>query len=213
MIFKWSKGNAKLRKSGIIGFGIPAFRSADGFVTCPKAGICAAVCYARQGHYAIKGGNVAKAREHNLSLLRSRSMKRNAQDIIGDLSRMQKVRRVRIHDSGDFYSQAYLDMWAEVARAFPRVAFYSYSKSLHLDFSALPYNFRVVQSEGGNLDNKIDRTKPHARIFTSHAARKVAGYSDGSQTDYLAYSGRGVRIGLVYHGVANLTDAQKQRLG
>lgn len=35
---------------------------------------------------------------------------------------------VRLHDSGDFFSQDYLAQWLEVIRARPRTRFYCYTK-------------------------------------------------------------------------------------
>ena len=56
---------------------------------------------------------------------------------------------VRIHQSGDFYTQAYLDMWASIASKYPSIKFYGYTKvDKILDFAAfeaLP-NVAVVRS-------------------------------------------------------------------
>src|SRR5262245_24890508 len=41
-----------------------------------------------------------------------------------------RTAKVRVHVSGDFFSQAYFDAWCLVARARPDVLFYAYSKSL-----------------------------------------------------------------------------------
>jgi hypothetical protein len=49
---------------------------------------------------------------------------------------MRVVRAVRIHESGDFYNQKYLDKWVEIAKRFPDIIFTAYTKSLHLDFTA-----------------------------------------------------------------------------
>ena len=48
--------------------------------------------------------------------------------ILGSLSPCAGV--VRVHDSGDFFSQEYFDAWLEVARGRPRTRFYAYTKSL-----------------------------------------------------------------------------------
>lgn len=198
---KWTLGNQKLEKLDTVGFGIPAYQSRDGFKTCPMAGACAAVCYARQGNYTFP--TVRNAREFNLSESRAAGFAGKA---IADLAKIPNG-IVRVHDSGDFYSQEYLNAWIEIARAFPGKRFYAYTKSLHLDYSSLPPNFNVVQSMGGKLDSKLNTGAPHSRIFSTHADRKRAGYADGSKTDSHAIKGT-VKIGLVHHGRA-LTDAQK----
>lgn len=41
-----------------------------------------------------------------------------------------KTEYVRIHESGDFYNGEYLQAWVEVAKKFPDIIFYGYTKSL-----------------------------------------------------------------------------------
>lgn len=218
---KWVFGNNKLEKTSggkyrVVGWGIPADVNVqqDGalFNTCPAALACRAVCYAKQGTYRFK--NVVDARRHNLDL----SLNDNfADSIIADLSTMvvkgPKCRKpynvVRLHDSGDFYSQRYLDAWCTVARAYPDVVFYAYTKSMHLNYSAIPANLRITQSFGGKHDALIDTSRPHSRIFSDDAARIAAGYIDGNVDDTPAIEGT-VLIGLVYHGGRKLTDSQKK---
>src|SRR5262245_48388483 len=103
MLFKWSRGNTKLQKLATVGFGIPAYRSADGYITCPQAGVCAAICYARQGRYITPVA--AAAREHNLHYiqmcLQIGGARKLAQRLCQDLRAMRKITIVRVHDSGD----------------------------------------------------------------------------------------------------------------
>lgn len=200
---KWSHGNAKVSKLDAVAFGLPAYRGADGFKTCPQAGACAAVCYARQGSYTWPA--VIAAREFNLALARSAEFPAM---LVADLEHL-KAPIIRIHDSGDFFNQDYLDAWIFAARKFPGKTFYAYTKSLHLDFSFAPPNLRVVQSEGGLMDAQINRRRSHSRIFATTADRKRAGYVDGNKTDQPAIDGEH-KIGLVYHGTRNMTDAQKK---
>ena len=204
---KWSFGNSKLVKTDTVSFNIPAFRSADGFETCPKAGACATMCYARQGRYMIP--NVAGAREFNLDIVRNRLA-----EFVGmateDLLRI-KNKIVRIHDSGDFFSQQYVDAWFQLARSFPEKKFYAYTKSLHLDRSLCPENLQVVQSVGGLMDDAIDPEESHSRIFVSHYDRRKAGYVNGNKDDTPAINGE-TRIGLVYHGNKHLKEGQKRWL-
>jgi hypothetical protein len=221
---KWVEGNEKLLKSSkgkyrVLGFGIPAdhdftFQGAK-MNTCPKALACRAVCYAKQGRYAM--ASVKDARKHNLKLsLRTTFVKH----IIADLNQMvvkSKVCKkpynvVRLHDSGDLYSQQYLDNWSTIAAAFPNVIFYAYTKSLHLDFSKIPPNLRITRSQGGKLDKLINLGLPNSRIFSSHEARKRAGYVDGNKSDIPAIEGK-TSIGLVYHGNRGLTPAQEKFFG
>lgn len=56
---------------------------------------------------------------------------------------------VRIHVGGDMFSLAYLRAWILLARTYPKVLFYFYTKSLHF--------LRVIHNEGGckNLSKGI----------------------------------------------------------
>lgn len=198
---KWAENNSKLKKDGIIGFGIPAYKSKEGFKTCPKAGACAAVCYAQQGAYLWSPAK--NAREFNLKIVRGKDFAKLA---IEDLHRIRKD-KVRVHDSGDFFNQTYLNAWFEIARAHPQKLFYAYTKSIHLDFSKQPKNFKITQSEGGTMDKHINRRKSHSRIFSTVEAREKAGYVDGNKNDFPAIEGKR-KIGLVYHGTKKMTDKQ-----
>lgn len=204
---RWSFGNYKLKKTRTVSFNLPALRAADGFVVCPQAGVCASVCYARQGRYMLP--EAKHTRELNLAIVRA-DLALFERLAVSDLERIRQ-RIIRVHDSGDFFSQAYLDAWLRVAARFERKRFYCYSKSLHLDWSRRPANFRLVQSMGGKLDGRIDVEAPHTRIFVSHAERRAAGYLDGNRTDRPAIEGR-TRIGFVYHGSRQLSEGVLMRL-
>jgi Gene product 88 len=210
---KWTEGNEKLEKTSgesykVIGFGIPAdynfILDGQNANTCPQASACRGVCYAKQGRYTM--GAVVNARLHNLKRSLTPSF---IQDTVHDLKRKGSYNVVRVHDSGDFYNQEYLDKWLDVARLVPDKVFYAYTKSVGLDFSRNPDNFRIVQSVGGMMDERIDYSRPHARIFSSHDDRIAAGYVDGNVNDIPAIEGV-IRIGLVYHGVRKLTPAQEK---
>lgn len=202
---KWSFSNRKVTKLDAVSFGIPAFKSETGFKTCPKAGACAAVCYARQGTYTWK--TVQNAREFNLKRIRA-DIGRFIVDASEDLKKI-KQSIIRVHDSGDFFSQEYLDAWMGLALLHPNKTFYAYTKSLHLDFKGLPDNFKIIQSEGGTMDKKINKRKSHSRIFSSQKAMDKAGYINGDSDDSLAIN-QERKIGFIYHGVRKLTESQEK---
>ena len=54
---------------------------------------------------------------------------------------------VRLHVSGDFYSQAYLNKWMTIARRFPNHLFYCYTKAIRLDYTKRPSNLVVYLSD------------------------------------------------------------------
>ena len=64
-----------------------------------------------------------------------------------------KIKQIRIHASGDFFSAEYVDMWRRIALAFKDVTFWTYTKNkdalkafhdvdnLHITPSVTPYGF------------------------------------------------------------------------
>lgn len=161
---KFGQGNAKL-DAAIFTFSLPA-----GY-TCPSARTCLSRANRKTG--TIKDGPhtevrcyaatmetrpaVRKARWHNLQQLRAcKSQKEVVQFILDSLSPF--ARFCRVHDSGDFYSQAYFDAWMEVARQREETWFYAYTKCLPYWVARLeniPRNFMLVASYGGEHDDLI----------------------------------------------------------
>ena len=213
---KWTLGNRLLEKTQtdqrrIVGFSIPADfdfelegKKAN---TCPGASACAGVCYAKQGKYNIPA--VAATRVHNLELsLAPGFVEAVMEDLVVLTNRPRSpITVVRLHDSGDFYNQRYLDDWARIAAWMPGVEVYAYTKSHHLDFSRVPSNLRIIRSLGGKFDDLIDLGQQHSRIFSTHEDRERAGYVDGLVGDGPALDGE-VKLGQVYHGSRRLTEPQ-----
>jgi hypothetical protein len=198
MKLNWSR-NAKLdRTCNAVSFCLPAFRSAGGFVVCRGAGAgCATWCYARQARYGW--GHVAHPRAMNLAIVRA-SIADFIEMAVQDVERLRGP-LVRVHDSGDFFSQEYLDAWLAIARHFVgRRIFYTFTKSLDLIWSSLPENFLVCQSAQGRFQDRIDWNEPVAWTFPTHDERVRAGFIDATQDDWPLLLGER-RIGHVYHGL------------
>lgn len=71
-----------------------------------------------------------------------------------------KAKSVRIHMSGDFYSQDYFDMWLQICKENPTVEFWAYTKSLNYWVNRLhniPNNLILTASRGGKFDELIDK--------------------------------------------------------
>lgn len=190
--------NSKIRKikdKRTFNFGIPAYRSQSGLVTCPYAAACVKGCYAKAGAYLFS--NVAQAFERRLELTLTPGFVAEA---LKQLDK-KRVERLRIHDSGDFYSAEYRDKWFEIIRARPSIEFYAYTKARPLfEGIELPRNFTLIHSYGGKYDKQINVERDrHARVFETLEALKLAGYADASNDDLVAL-GPNPKIGLVYHG-------------
>lgn len=100
------------------------------------------------------------SRAHNLQTIVEALRDGSAADLINEgiqSHRTKNTKLVRIHESGDFFSGAYLDAWIEVAHRNPDLKFYCYSKSLQLFVNfKLPANFYMTASYGGKFDYLID---------------------------------------------------------
>ncbi len=214
--FHWSVGNGKLVKTSkawskrfgtyakFVSFNIPRLRSETGQMTCPYAGVCADVCYAGQGRMNLP--MALGSRERNLALINELGRSGFADAVLEDVGRMRSTTHIRIHDSGDFFKRWYYQAWVDIAEEIPDITVYAYTKSLpFIEWDTHPDNFRIVQSAGGKRDVEIDPDYPHAKIFPTLKERKREGYCDGNESDMPAVLGY-KKIGLVYHGVRNLTD-------
>jgi hypothetical protein len=200
-------GNSKLVKTAkkfdvkINNFSIPAGNDKkSGKITCPFAGSCIKLCYAKKGAY--RWGNVERA----LTRRYESSKQENFVDrITWELSRIKKNKQVyiRIHDSGDFYSPAYFNKWVEIAIQNRDVRFYAYTKSHSFIRSKfIPYNMDLIFSLGSTNDELIDQeTERHSKIFYSAEEMIDQGYTDASEYDLLAtkWFTENNKIGLIIH--------------
>jgi hypothetical protein len=99
-------------------------------------------------------------------------------------ARKKNTKLVRIHESGDFFSAAYLLSWVMVAQANPDLKFYCYSKNLPLFVGLqLPSNFYFTASYGGKFDYLIDEGvfPRYAKVFMTEDDANRAGLKVDSQ--------------------------------
>jgi hypothetical protein len=71
----------------------------------------------------------------------------------------KQAKHVRIHMSGDFFSQAYFDTWLLYCRQHPNVEFWAYTKSLKYwveRINDIPENLVLTASYGGRNDELIE---------------------------------------------------------
>ena len=71
-----------------------------------------------------------------------------------------KAKHIRIHMSGDFYSQSYFDMWLKLCGQHKDVEFWAYTKSVNYWVNRLdkiPSNLVLTASRGGKHDNLIEK--------------------------------------------------------
>ena len=124
--------NSEMRQIGVWNWSLPAWagRLPDGrtYNTCPSAGICAQACYARHGTYTWP---VVRAK-HQANLMYVLDDLTAWQDAMVAELGAAKFRDawIRIHDSGDFFSDTYLQAWLGICRAHPDTNFYAYTKEV-----------------------------------------------------------------------------------
>ncbi|MEU5727939.1 MULTISPECIES: GP88 family protein [Streptomyces] len=188
--------NREMRAIGAWNWTLPAWagRLPEGgtYNTCPSAGICRHVCYARHGTYTWP---VVKAKhEANLRFVLD-DLPAWEQAMITELG-AEKFRGVwiRIHDSGDFFTDAYTRGWLRVIRARSEVNFYAYTKEV-ARFRALvepdpPDNFLWVFSFGGTQDTALDPERDRvADVFPDEESITAAGWHSQEASDLLAVLG------------------------
>lgn len=137
---KVSFGNRKLPKNTMV-FNLPTV------ITCPsRTAFCEVNCYALKAEkqYTCPIRNVLNARKRNFKISQTESFVDNMRELI--LKNLHKIEQFRIHESGDFYNQKYLHKWYEIARSFPTITFYAYTKSFYLNFTGKPSNFVLIAS-------------------------------------------------------------------
>ena len=122
MAYLLARGNAKLSDSVLI-WSLPAHD------TCPTK--CKG-CYAWITQRRFP--NVGKARAKRFEI----SLTDYFVNAITAEIKFRHPRFVRVHESGDFYSQEYIEKWATIAKNCPDVIFFAYTKAMDiLDFSPL----------------------------------------------------------------------------
>lgn len=188
--------NSEMRQIGVWNWSLPAWagRLPDGrtYNTCPSAGICAQACYARHGTYTWP---VVRAK-HQANLMY----------VLDDLTGWQhamvaelgatKFRGawIRIHDSGDFFSDAYLQAWLDICQARPDTNFYAYTKEVSrfrtlVEPDPQP-NFLWVYSYGGTQDAALNPAADRvADVFPDETAIAEAGWASQEASDLLAVLG------------------------
>ena len=233
------KGNSELSELGIFVWSIPALvAKSDEFgliKTCPNAGICAALCYARTGRY--KFNNVIGAHTRNLEtylsgpdawkekILQELTKKKFKETGIPhnfewksrddfDWWTLSGGKAVRIHDAGDFFSYKYLLDWIEIARKNPKILFYAYTKQVSWLKNAknegiIPRNFVYIFSMGGREDHLIDiNDDRHDDIFPDEESLANSGYQNQEKSDLMAALLPTNKIGIVANKIPKLLKLQ-----
>ena len=195
--------NSKLKKTSkelglrVFNFGIPAYKSSSGKLTCPMADECVSFCYAKKGAYIWS--NVKPAFEKRYELSKTDQFVSKMYDEIVK----KKPDYVRVHDSGDYYSKKYLNKWIDIALLFPEVRFYSYTNMVEMMlYTDLPSNYDIIFSNAGKQVHMIDYEQDRfTKIFKSEQELDRAGFVNASKVDLFAtkWFSKNKKIGLIFH--------------
>jgi hypothetical protein len=164
---KLLKQNEKITHSGgetaqYFNIGLPALKglavnekTGDFIVvdTCPGAGACKVYCYAKKGGYVQwKASSMSQTRVLNFLLNDPQGFKAKLEsEIQTEVDKFAKKGAkvvIRWHDAGDFFSPDYVDLAYSVARKFPQVDFYAYTKMAGVATGNKPDNFKMNFSMG-----------------------------------------------------------------
>lgn len=204
---KFGEGNAKLDQK-IFTFSIPAGHA------CPGAHLCMAKadrqtgkltdgstqefrCFAATAESAFP--SVRKQRWQNFDLLKAAKTREAMAKLISE-SLPSEASIVRIHVSGDFFSEAYFLAWIDVAKAKPDAKFYAYTKSINLWHKVqgeIPANLILTASQGGKFDSQIGEFKRAIVVYSQEEAAALNLAID--HDDSHAYGGN-ESFALLLHG-------------
>ena len=164
---KLLKQNEKITHSGgetaqYFNIGLPALKglavnekTGDFIVvdTCPGAGACKVYCYAKKGGYVQwKASSMSQTKVLNFLLNDPQGFKAKLEsEIQTEVDKFAKKGAkvvIRWHDAGDFFSPDYVDLAYSVARKFPQVDFYAYTKMAGVATGNKPDNFKMNFSMG-----------------------------------------------------------------
>ena len=141
---RMSNGNKKLHN--MLVFDLPSVKS------CPNCKSCKSTCYAT--HQQIQYPDTNVYRNTNLHLFLNEQ--KTLQMLIEKQLTSSKKEVIRLHGAGDFFSQEYINFWANIIMRFPNKKFYAYTKVESMfDFSNITKlkNFNLITSfVGGKLN-------------------------------------------------------------
>lgn len=217
-LLKFARGNAKLG-SDVYTFSLPAGHS------CPFANECLSKADKKTGKltdgpnsefrcFSASTENmypvVREARWHNFNLLKGKTLHQMV-NLISD-SIPKDAEKIRIHVSGDFFSQDYFDAWLGVSAAHHKKLFYCYTKSLNYwikrmavvgngkENKYLNSNFIATASKGGKLDHLIEAYNlREARVVFSEEEAKELGLEIDHDDSHAMKAGPS--FALLLHGV------------
>jgi len=221
-MLKFSYGNSKIKllakylefaNKAVASFDLPA-----GY-TCPASLLCQSYanretgivtdgaslqfrCYAVSSECAFP--STRRLRWHNFDLLAKLSPVKLLREIDNSIPVGLKV--LRVHSSGDYFTDDYFYAWRGVAILHPEIMFFGYTKVLeYVRYSMvnpLP-NFKLVYSIGGKYDNLLTDDIPSVRVVENREIALKLGLPvacDIHPADDYDYIIKGQSFAIIMHG-------------
>lgn len=162
-------------------FNLPAGHS------CPMAGECKIMVDRITGKFNIigKGYRCYAATSERFPGVRESRWK-NFEEVLKtrQIELPKDATHIRIHGSGDFFSQWYFDLWLQLAIDNPRIKFWAYTKSIRLwveRIGQIPPNLTLQASYGSIDDHLIEKHNlKYAKVFKN----KDEAIASGLPIDY-----------------------------
>lgn len=197
--------NAKMKKTSkltgkkTMDFALPAVSA------CPFAGECKKYCYASKGSFTWP-----VVRDKHIDNYIATGYD-NFSELMFEEIIMSEAEAIRIHSSGDMYSEKYLYKWIDIIEALPHVTFYAYTKSLpyfkrivfgkdvdYYDDKMMPSNFTVIYSYGGKHDHLINKDFDRYAIVIKKGESVPMDYAIMGDNDHVALANN-KKIALLEH--------------
>jgi len=138
---------------------------------------------------------------HNFDVIRHAKTSGAMTDIILK-SMSNRIKIVRIHSFGEFFSDNYFQAWVNVADAKRDISFFTYTKALDYMRIAHPENLSMTYSFGGLLDAQV-KNESSAQVFDTLADAKKAGLPIACinhPADDYNFVKAGKKFALILHG-------------
>jgi ferredoxin len=129
--------------------------------TCTEfaTGACMKYCYGKSIWHNVRGRY-----EQNLEDSRDPGFVEAVIKQVHD----QRIRWVRIHPVGDFYTTLYFEKWIEIAKACPKTRFLAYTRNWKIDADHAPPNLVLYFSMDRLTEKVNDSLKRFAFAFVPH---------------------------------------------
>ena len=196
LLSKLSINNIDFNNEDLIKFIYSINEKTNKFVivnTCPGAGKCQIYCYARKGGYVQwKSSSLSQTKIVNFLLNDPEGFKNK---LIAEIRKEKTAKEkrgisvaIRWHDAGDFFSDPYLQLAYDVAKTFPDVQFYAYTKMASVAASDKPNNFIINFSGGADpaQESQVDfSTIKHSKVVDESLFSDLIYRDDENKIQYI----------------------------